>query len=145
MQQSSTRCCIQILTCQDHDDQLGYADRTGYLIRDCGGVRSDRTVNRYYQAFTSDRLDGKWTPLPDADTYQKPFAGINNVTFEEGVTAWTKDISHGELIRDGYDETMTIDPRNLQILYQGRNPSIQANYSLLPYQLGLLKLIQVGS
>jgi hypothetical protein len=101
--------------------------------------------NRYYRTFTSDRLDGKWTPLPDADTYQKPFAGINNVTFEEGVTAWTKDISHGELIRDGYDETMTIDPVNLQMLYQGRNPSIRADYGLLPYQLGLLKLIRVGN
>jgi len=101
--------------------------------------------NRYYRAFTSDRLDGQWTPLSGADTYQKPFAGINNVTFEEGVAPWTKDISHGELIRDGYDETMTIDPRNLQMLYQGRDPSIRANYSLLPYQLGLLKLMQAGN
>ena len=101
--------------------------------------------SRYYRAFTSDRLDGKWTLLPNADTYQKPFAGINNVTFEEGVTAWTKDISYGELIRDGYDETMTIDPRNLQMLYQGRDPSIRTDYSLLPYRLGLLKLIQAGN
>jgi hypothetical protein len=41
--------------------------------------------SRYYRAFTSDRLDGEWTPVPEADTYEKPFAGINNVTFEEGV------------------------------------------------------------
>jgi hypothetical protein len=100
--------------------------------------------DRYYRAFTSDRLDGKWTPLKDADTYQKPFAGIHNVTFEEGVTAWTRDISHGELIRDGYDETMTIDPGNLQMLYQGRDPSVRANYGRLPYQLGLLKSIRDG-
>jgi hypothetical protein len=98
--------------------------------------------DRYYRAFTSDRLDGTWTPLPEADSYRKPFAGINNVTFEEGATPWTKDISHGERIRDGYDETMAIDPKNLQMLYQERDPSIRANYSLLPYQLGLLKLDQ---
>jgi hypothetical protein len=98
--------------------------------------------DRYYRAFTSDRLDGKWTPLPEADTYQKPFAGIKNVAFEECVAAWTKDISHGELIRDGYDETMTIDPKNLQMLYQGRDPAIRVNYGLLPYRLGLLKLDQ---
>jgi len=96
--------------------------------------------HRYYRAFTSDRLDGKWTPLPGADTYRKPFAGTNNVMFEEGVSPWTRDISHGELIRDGCDETMTIDPKNLQMLYQGRDPAIRANYSLLPYRLGLLKL-----
>jgi GH35 family endo-1,4-beta-xylanase len=101
--------------------------------------------NRYYRAFTSARLDGQWTPLPDADTYQKPFAGINNVTFEDGVPAWTRDISHGELIRDGYDETMTIDLKNLQLLYQGQDPSVRANYGLLPYRLGLLKLIPAGN
>ncbi|MEN6333888.1 MAG: non-reducing end alpha-L-arabinofuranosidase family hydrolase, partial [Phycisphaerales bacterium] len=94
---------------------------------------------RYYRAWTSDRLDGTWTPVPDADTWQKPFAGINNVTFEDGVMPWTRDISHGEMIRDGYDETMTLDPNNLQLLFQGRDPASGGRYELLPYQLGLLK------
>ena len=93
---------------------------------------------RYYRAWTSDRLDGEWTPVPDANTFQKPFAGINNVTFEDGVTSWTKDISHGELIRDSYDETLTVDPNNLQLLYQGRDPAINRRYDQLPYRLGLL-------
>ena len=95
---------------------------------------------RYYRAWISDRLDGEWTPLPDANTWEKPFAGINNVTFADGVTPWTRDISHGELIRDGYDETLTIAPGNLQLLYQGRDPSINARYDQLPYRLALLKL-----
>lgn len=94
---------------------------------------------RYYRAWTSDRLDGPWTPVPDADTWQKPFAGINNVTFEDGAAPWTRDISHGELVRDGYDETMTLDPNNLQLLYQGRDPASGGRYELLPYRLGLLK------
>jgi hypothetical protein len=68
------------------------------------------------------------------------FRGISNVTFENGVTPWTRDISHGELIRDGYDETPTIDPNNLQLLYQGRDPAINGRYERLPYQLGILKL-----
>jgi hypothetical protein len=101
--------------------------------------------DRYYRAFTSDRLDGKWTPLPGADTYRKPFAGINNVVFEQGVAPWTRDISHGELIRDGYDETMTIDLKNLHLLYQGRDPAIKTSYGLLPYRLGLLKMIQAAN
>jgi len=97
--------------------------------------------DRYYRAFTADRLDGPWTPMPEADTYRKPFAGFHNVTFEDGVAPWTRDISHGELIRDGYDETMTIDPVHLQLLYQGRDPKVRTNdYALLPYQLGLLRL-----
>jgi hypothetical protein len=96
--------------------------------------------SRYYRAYTSDRLDGEWMPVPEADTYEKPFAGTNNVTFEEGVEPWTRDISHGELIRDGYDETLTIDLNNLQMLYQGRDPASGGQYHSLPYQLGLLKL-----
>ncbi|MBN1766816.1 MAG: hypothetical protein JW860_16300 [Sedimentisphaerales bacterium] len=97
---------------------------------------------RYYRAWISDRLDGEWTPVPNADTWENPFAGINNVTFEDGVTAWTRDISHGELIREGYDESMTIDINNLQLLYQGRDPKINTEYNLLPYRLGLLTLNQ---
>jgi len=99
---------------------------------------------RYYRAWTSDRLDGQWTPVPDADSWQTPFAGINNVTFEDGVTPWTRDISHGELIRDGYDEKMILDPDNLLFLYQGRDPASGGRYELLPYQLGLLKRDRSG-
>ena len=95
--------------------------------------------SRYYRAYISDRLDGEWTPIPGADTYEEPFAGINNVTFEDGVEPWTSDISHGELIRDGYDETLTIDPENLQMLFQGRDPDSGGQYHELPYRLGTLE------
>lgn len=95
---------------------------------------------RYYRAWISDRLDGEWKPLPNAMTFEQPFAGINNVKFANGVKPWTRDISHGELIRDGYDQTPTIDPNNLQLLFQGRDPAINPSYSQLPYRLGLLRL-----
>jgi hypothetical protein len=93
---------------------------------------------RYYRAWIADSLDGQWTPVPGADTWDTPFAGINNVTFEEGVEPWTRDISHGEAIRDGYDETMTIDLTKLRFLFQGRDPQSGGPYNLLPYRLGLL-------
>jgi hypothetical protein len=131
---------------QDRRDNLFEASIT-YKIK---GTKTYLTLvealspARYYRAWTSDRLDGQWTPVPDADTWLKPFAGINNMTFEEGVTPWTKDVSHGEMIRDGYDETMTLDPDNLQLLYQGRDPAVNGRYELLPYQLGLLKLDRSG-
>ncbi|MBN2181495.1 MAG: hypothetical protein JW715_06245 [Sedimentisphaerales bacterium] len=95
---------------------------------------------RYYRAWISDDLNGEWTPVPGADSWERPFAGINNVTFKDGVKPWTRDISHGELIRDGYDEKMIIDLDNLQMLYQGRDPNSGGNYSLLPYRLALLTL-----
>jgi hypothetical protein len=96
--------------------------------------------SRYYRTWISDRLDGEWKAVPNATTFAQPFAGINNVRFAAGVTPWTRDISHGELIRDGYDETPTIDPNNLQLLFQGYDPTIRTSYSQLPYRLGLLQL-----
>ncbi len=93
---------------------------------------------RFYKGFTADRLDGEWKPY--AVTWDIPFAGMNNVTFAPGVEHWTNDISHGELIREGYDQTMTVDPYNFRLLYQGRKPSNeQLPYHQLPYRLGLLE------
>jgi hypothetical protein len=96
--------------------------------------------HRYYRSFIADSLDGQWRPL--VDSWENPFAGSNNVGFEEGSKPWTIDISHGELIRDGFDETLTVDPNDLQLLFQGRGPtSGNIPYSQWRYKLGLLKLL----
>jgi len=71
-----------------------------------------------------------------ANTESNPFAGANNVTFNG--TPWTQSISHGELIRDGSDQTMQISPCQLRDLYQGVDPGSTALYNLLPWRLGLL-------
>jgi hypothetical protein len=94
---------------------------------------------RYYKAFVAERLDGDWKPL--AAKWEDPFAGIANVRFGEGVERWTNDISHGELVRDGYDQTLTIDPANLVLLYQGVRPGRAhgKRYHELPWELGLLR------
>lgn len=91
---------------------------------------------RYFRSWTSGSLDGPWTPL--ADTQSNPFAGAANVTFDGG--KWTDDISHGEMLRSGYDETLSINPCNMQYLYQGVSPSsVGVDYTRLPYRLGLIK------
>ena len=94
--------------------------------------------HRYFRAFLADSLDGIWTPVTGGNSFAAPFLGSNDVTFAGGATPWTLDFSHGEILRTGYDETLQIDPTNLQFLYQGANPTANApSYSQIPWQLGL--------
>lgn len=97
-------------------------------------ARSDK--RRYYKAYLADRLDGQWTPL--AATKDNPFASLLNVQFIG--PNWTDSISHGELIRDGYDQSLEVDPANLRFLFQGISNEDRKGkaYGDIPWQLGIL-------
>jgi endo-1,4-beta-xylanase len=113
-----------------------YMGGTGQYLALVEAFDAASNYHRYYRSWTAPSLDGTWTPLED--TFQAPFASTANITFPGA--SWTLDISHGEMIRAGYDQTLTIDPCRLRYLYQGTDPNApnDAGYNGIPWQLALL-------
>jgi hypothetical protein len=99
---------------------------------------------RYYKAWVADSLEGGWTPL--ADTAERPFAGAANIRPAPGVEVWTDKVSHGELVRDGFDQAMTVDPANLRFVFQGMldRDKGDRNYGQYQWRIGILNTGNIG-
>jgi hypothetical protein len=95
---------------------------------------------RYFKAYIADDLAGAWKPL--AADKDKAFAAPGSVRFD-GIP-WTESFSHGELIREGYDESLTVDPARMVLLFQGVSDRDREGkaYGQIPWKLGLLQAVR---
>ena len=100
---------------------------------------------RYYKAFIADRLDGAWTPI--ADSPDNAFASWKNIRPAAGVEPWTDNVSHGELIRDGVDQTLSVDPENLKFVFQGMLDQQKSGkaYGGFEWRIGMLTPVIKGA
>lgn len=82
---------------------------------------------RDYGLAEAPRLLGPWT------TTNRHFASrIDN--------GWSRDVSHGELLRTGYDQLLEADVAHAQFLIQGMPPQDHTgNYPSLPWRLILIR------
>lgn len=92
---------------------------------------------RYYKAYLADRLNGEWKPL--AAEKDKAFASMQNVAHPP--QRWTDSVSHGELLRAGYDQHLEVDAARLRLLFQGVTDSQRKGkpYGQIPWNLGILE------
>jgi hypothetical protein len=77
---------------------------------------------------------GPWEKVMDV------YATGTQLVFERGATRWTDMISHGEMIRSGYDQRLEYDANAPVMLIQGRlNDRGDTPYADLAWSLGLLR------
>jgi hypothetical protein len=67
---------------------------------------------------------------------------VGPVNTQHAGEPWIDSFSHGELIRDGFDETLTMDPAEVRSLFQGVSDKDKAGkgYGQIPWRLGILRL-----
>jgi hypothetical protein len=70
-------------------------------------VEARGSAGKYFRSITATDLERAWTPLAASES--SPFADKSNVPFSG--TAWTNDISHGDIVRNDGEETAISLPR----------------------------------
>ncbi|MGY4827022.1 non-reducing end alpha-L-arabinofuranosidase family hydrolase [Sphaerotilaceae bacterium SBD11-9] len=127
-----------VVALQDSDRNKLFEAPQVYKVRETGQyllmVEAIGSSGRYFRSFTAASLSGPWTALAASES--NPLAGDANVSFPTG--KWSQGISHGEILRTGYDQNLEISACNMRLLYQGLAPGASGSYDALPYKLGLL-------
>lgn len=88
---------------------------------------------RHFGLAVASQLPGPWKRVDDR------WASAERLDFPEGVPRWTEMVSHGELLRAGYDERLQIPADEVRFLIQGaREAEIDVPYPQIPWRLGLI-------
>jgi glycosyl hydrolase family 62 len=88
---------------------------------------------RQYGLAESAALAGPWRQTTDE------FATGTQLVFETGVSIWTQEVSHGELLRSGFNERLEVDAAHLRFLIQGLTlAEHHGEYPSLPWKLGII-------
>jgi len=79
------------------------------------------------------QLGGPWEKVTDA------YATPAQLVTQAGGTPWTEMVSHGEMLRSGYDQRLEYDAKSPRMLIQGRlNNAGATPYPNLTWSLGLI-------
>jgi hypothetical protein len=80
-------------------------------------------------------LEGPWTKVTDN------YATENQLNYTEDSEQWTEMVSHGEVIRTGYNQFLEYNPKSCKWLIQGINKNeLDTDYPSLPWKLGIIEM-----
>ncbi len=92
----------------------------------------DMKDGRYYELWTSSNAGGPWTKVAEK------WAWRGNIT-KYNADKWTTNVSHGELIRAGYNQKLEINDINkVDFLIQGTT-DMSPEYQKIIWDLGLIR------
>ena len=92
---------------------------------------------RTFGLATAPHPEGPWKKVTDH------YATGDQLRYREESGKWTEMVSHGEVLRSGYDQNMEFDPQGCQWLIQGiTNEEMKGHYDLLPWKLGVITKIE---
>ncbi len=89
---------------------------------------------RSYGMASSESLLGPWNKVTDE------YATGAQLQYPDGAVKWTDNVSHGEIIRTGYDQHLEYDPADTKLIIEGMLTSEQGNlpYYLYPWNIGII-------
>lgn len=91
----------------------------------------DMKDGRYYELWTSNSAGGPWTKVSEK------WAHRGNLVYN--ADQWTTNVSHGEIIRAGYNQKMEINDINkVDFLIQGTT-NLSGEYQQIIWDLGIIK------